>query len=228
MMADQIRIMVVDDHPITRAGLTLFLKAHNDLSLVGEASSGEEAVALCEKVSPDVVLMDLKLPGIDGVSAMLAIRERHPQVQVIVLTSYPDPSFVEHAVQEGAVGYLLKNVSAQELVDAIRSANHGQPVLAKEATEALVQIVRQQTTRQNDLTEREREVLALLVEGLSNAQIAERLTVSRATVKFHVGGILNKLGASSRAEVITMAWQHRLIATPTQLSPSPFKSNDSP
>jgi NarL family two-component system response regulator LiaR len=207
----QIRVLVVDDHPITRAGLALFLKAHDDLALVGEAASGEDALAICEEASPDVVLMDLKLPGMDGVDAMQAIRERQPQVQVIMLTSYPDPSFVEHAVQQGAVGYLLKNVSAQELVDAIHSANQGQPVLAREATEALVQAVRQQPVRPNDLTEREKQVLALLVEGMSNAQIAERLIVSRATVKFHVGGILAKLGASSRAEVITMAWQRRLV-----------------
>jgi len=208
----QIRVLVVDDHPITRAGLTLFLKAHSDLSLLGELSSGEEAMAFCDAELPDVILMDLKLPGIDGVSAMQMIRQRYPQVQVIMLTSYPQPSFVERAVQSGAIGYLLKNVSAQELVDAIRAAHQGHSVLAREATEALVQVVRQQTTRDFDLTERERQVLALLVEGLSNAQIAERLTVSRATVKFHIGGILTKLGASSRAEAITLTWQRRLLA----------------
>jgi NarL family two-component system response regulator LiaR len=210
-MAEQIRVLVVDDHPITRAGLALFLKAQSDLVLAGEASSGEEALALCEKAPADVVLMDLKLPGMDGVSAMQMIRQRQPHVQVIILTSYPDPTFVEQAVQGGAVGYLLKNVSAEELVDAIHAAYHGHPVLAREATEALVEVVRQQSTRNNDLTERERQVLALLAEGLSNAQIAQRLTVSRATVKFHIGGILTKLGVSSRAEAITMAWQRHMI-----------------
>jgi NarL family two-component system response regulator LiaR len=208
----QIKVLVVDDHPITRAGLTLFLKAHSDLLLVGEASSGEDAVAFCEEEVPDVILMDLKLPKMDGVSAMQAIRETNPQVQVIMLTSYPQPNLVERAVQTGAAGYLLKSVNAQELVEAIRSAHQGHSVLAQEAAEALVWAMRQQSSHDNDLTGREKEVLALLVQGLSNAQIAERLIVSRATVKFHMGRILTKLGVSSRAEAITVAWQRHLVS----------------
>jgi NarL family two-component system response regulator LiaR len=212
MNATPIKVLVVDDHPITRAGLTLFLKAHPDLLLVGEASSGEDAVAFCEEEVPDVILMDLKLPKMDGVSAMQAIRETNPQVQVIMLTSYPQPNLVERAVQTGAAGYLLKSVNAQELVEAIRSAHQGHSVLAQEAAEALVWAMRQQTSHDNDLTGREKEVLALLVQGLSNAQIAERLIVSRATVKFHMGRILTKLGVSSRAEAITVAWQRHLVS----------------
>jgi NarL family two-component system response regulator LiaR len=211
MTTTQIKVLVVDDHPITRAGLTLFLKAHSDLLLLGEVASGEEAIAFCEEEAPDVVLMDLKLPGIDGVSAMQTIKQKHPEVQVVMLTSYPQPNFVERAVQTGASGYLLKNVSAKELVEAIRATHEGHSVLAQEAAEALVHAMRQQTSRDYDLTSREREVLALLVEGLSNTQIAERLIVSRATVKFHIGRILTKLGVSSRAEAITMAWQRRLV-----------------
>jgi len=211
MSAAPIKVLVVDDHPITRAGLTLFLKAHSDLELLGELSSGEEAVAFCEDELPDVVLMDLKLPGIDGVTAMQTIRQSHPEVQVIMLTSYPQPNFVERAVQTGAAGYLIKNISAQELVDAIRAAHQGHSVLAQEAAEALVHAMRQQTSRDYDLTSREREVLSLLVEGLSNSQIAERLIVSRATVKFHIGRILTKLGVSSRSEAISMAWQRKLV-----------------
>ena len=211
MTTTPIKVLVVDDHPITRAGLTLFLKAHSDLLLLGEVASGEEAIAFCEEEAPDVVLMDLKLPGIDGVSAMQTIKQKHPEVQVVMLTSYPQPNFVERAVQTGASGYLLKNVSAKELVEAIRATHEGHSVLAQEAAEALVHAMRQQTSRDYDLTSREREVLALLVEGLSNTQIAERLIVSRATVKFHIGRILTKLGVSSRAEAITMAWQRRLV-----------------
>jgi NarL family two-component system response regulator LiaR len=209
---DQIRVLVVDDHPMTRAGLALFLKAYSDLSLVGEVSSGEDALDYCDEEKPDVILMDLKLPGMDGMDALQAIRQRHPDIQVIVLTSYPEANLVERAVQSGAIGYLLKNVSAYELVTAIRTARQGRAVLAREATEALVRAVRQQSVHDYELTDREKEVLALMVDGLSNAQIAERLTVTRATVKFHVGGILSKLGASNRAEAVTLVWQRRLLA----------------
>ena len=210
--ASQIKVLVVDDHPMTRAGLALFLEAYPDLSLVGEVASGEEALSVCGEAKPDVILMDLKLPGMDGVNTLQAIRERYPEVQVIVLTSYPEARLVERAVQSGAIGYLLKDVSAYELVEAIRSAHGGRAVLAREATEALVRAVRQQAYQDYELTEREEEVLALMVDGMSNGQIAERLTVTRATVKFHVGGILSKLGASNRAEAVTMVWQRRLLA----------------
>jgi NarL family two-component system response regulator LiaR len=207
-----IRVLVVEDHPMTRTGLSLFLKAFRDLELVGEATSGEEAVALCSRIQPDVVLMDMKLPGIDGVMATQLVKQQHPQVQIIALTSYQEGDLVERVLRAGAISYLLKNVSAQDLAQAIRAAHAGRSVLAQEAADALVQNVHQAATSGANLTEREREVLGLLVQGLSNAQIADRLSVSRATVKFHVGGILSKLGAASRAEAITLAWQHHLVS----------------
>jgi NarL family two-component system response regulator LiaR len=206
-----IRVMLVDDHAVVRSGLGAFLMAFDDLSLVAEASSGEEAVAMCHRFRPDVVLMDLKMPGIDGAAATRKIREQCPEIQVIALTSFKEQELVEGALKAGAIGYLLKNVSADELADAIRSAHAGRPTLAPEAAQALIQSTRRPQTPGYDLTERELEVLALMIEGLSNPEIAERLIVSRSTVKFHVSNILSKLGAASRTEAVSLALKHDLL-----------------
>lgn len=207
-----IRVMLVDDHAVVRSGLGAFLLAYADLELVGEASSGERAVALCRQVQPDVVLMDLMMPGMDGATATKLIRERHPEIQVIALTSFKEKDWVENALKAGAVGYLLKDVSADELANAIRAAAEGKPTLAPEATQVLIQSTRASAKKPGfDLTEREREVLALMVKGLNNGQIAERLVVSVSTVKFHVSSILSKLGASSRTEAVSIALQNHLV-----------------
>jgi two-component system, NarL family, response regulator LiaR len=204
-----IGVLIVDDHPVSRAGLGVFIDAQSDLRLVGEAESGEEALALCEKLKPDVVLMDMKLPGMDGVSATAIIKQLHPQIQVVALSAFQDREWVERALQAGAISYLLKTSTAHELAYAIRAAHTGRSMLSPEATDSLVQSVHKRSGWV-DLTEREREVMALLAEGYTNAQIAERLCVTLATAKFHVGGVLSKLGVGSRAEAVTVYWQNQL------------------
>jgi len=206
--------MTVDDHEILRSGIRFSLLAFKDLELVAEAHSGAEALKLCEEAQPDVVLMDMLMPVMNGVEATQAIRSQYPEVQVVVLTSFYDRDLVRRAMQAGAVGYLVKGVSADELAQAIRAAHAGRSILAAEALQALVQDVESVPKPGVDLSQRELEVLALMAEGLSNAEIAQRLTISISTVKYHVRGILSKLRAGSRAEAVAVALQHDLIPGP--------------
>ncbi len=206
-----IRIMIVDDHAVVRSGLSAFLMVYDDLDFVGEAASGEEAIRLCKKLHPDVVLMDLVMPGMDGAAATQAIREECPDIQVIALTSFKEDDLVQRTLKAGAIGYLLKNVSSNELVSAIRAAHAGRPTLAPEAAQVLIQASQGSPSIGSDLTSREREILALMVSGLSNPEIAEKLVVSRSTVKFHVSGILSKLGVTSRTQAVTLALQNKLV-----------------
>jgi NarL family two-component system response regulator LiaR len=206
-----ISVVIVDDHAVVRSGLSAFLMVYDDLDFVGEAASGEEAVRLCNNLHPDVVLMDLVMPGIDGATATQAIRENCPDTQVIALTSFKEDELVQRTLKAGAIGYLLKNVSANELVNAIRAAHAGRPTLAPEAARVLIQASQNPPSVGSDLTSREREILSLMVAGLSNPEIAEKLVVSRSTVKFHVSGILSKLGVSSRTQAVTLALQNKLV-----------------
>lgn len=210
----QVRLMIVDDHVVVRSGLSAFLLAYDDLRLVGEAGNGEEGVRLCRQVQPDVVLMDLVMPGMDGIAATKAIKDCRPQTQVIALTSFGEDERVQAVLKAGAIGYLLKNVSAQELVAAIRNAAAGQPTLSAEATRAMIRASTGPQTPRVDLTEREREVLALMARGLNNSQIARQLVISASTTKFHVSNILAKLGASTRTEAVALAVRNHLVDSP--------------
>ncbi len=206
----RIRVMVVDDHAVVRSGLETFLSVMPDLELVGEASGGDEAVVRCGKLNPDVVLMDLMMPGTNGVTATRLIREKYPRVRIVALTSFEDDSLVQEALTAGATGYLMKTVTAHELVAAIRAAYEGKMTLSPEATEALVR-VSSQPRDTVELTDREREVLRLMVDGMDNNEIATRLVVSLSTVKYHISNILTKLGVDNRVAAVTTAIHKKLI-----------------
>lgn len=207
-----IRVLIVDDHAVVRSGLSAFLMVYEDLEMVGAAANGPEAIHLCAKFEPDVILMDLVMPGMDGAAATRAIRAQHPHVQVIALTSFKEEELVQSALQAGAIGYLLKNVSADELAGAIRAAYGGRPTLAPEAAEALIQAAMHKSENVGyDLTDREKEILKLMADGLSNPEIADKLFVSRSTIKFHVSNILSKLGAESRTEAVAIAIHNNLF-----------------
>ena len=207
-----IRVMIVDDHAMVRRGLAFFLKAYEDLELVGEADGGKACIELCTKARPDVVLMDMKMPGMDGVTATRLIHEQFPAIRVITLTSYKDGNLIQNALQAGAIGYLLKDVSADELVKAIHAAYLGRSTLSPDAMEVLIQVSNEPPKPGGNLTLREREVLALMVEGLNNTQIATKLFVSPSTIKSHVSNLFTKLNVASRSEAVALAVRLGLIA----------------
>jgi len=200
--AGRIGVMIVDDHEIARSGLSFCLRTFDDIELVAEASGGQEALRKCEEIRPDVVLMDMRMPGMGGDEATRAIRERYPRTQVLALTTYFDADLVRRAMQAGAIGYVLKGVSVAELGEAIRAAHAGRPTLAHEAVQALVDSACSVPDLGADLTERERQVLALLVEGLSNQEIADRLVISVPTVNTYIRRIYEKLHVRSRSQAV--------------------------
>jgi NarL family two-component system response regulator LiaR len=209
--SNQIRILLVDDHAVVRSGLGAVLMSHDDLLLVGEAANGKEAIQMCEKLQPDVVLMDILMPVMDGVEATKAIHDKWPDIRIIALTSYKEKDMVEGALKAGAMSYLIKNVSADDLVSAIRGAMTGEPRLSPEAAQILIQEMKKPSNSTYDLTDREKEILLLMADGLPNTAIADKLVVSHSTVKFHVSNILSKLGVTSRTEAVALALKNKLV-----------------
>ena len=205
-----IRLIIVDDHAVVRSGLSRFLKVNKDFQLVAEAADGKEAVQMVSIHKPDVVLMDLMMPEMVGVEATREIHQKHPKVKVIALTSFSEQNMVQGALQAGAIGYLQKNVTAQELANAIRSACAGRMTLSPEAAQALAQSVAQPQIPGNQLTDRERDVLKCMVDGLNNQEIADQLVISLGTVKFHISNIFQKLGVDSRVEAVKAALEQKL------------------
>lgn len=207
-----IKVVIVDDHELVRGGLESILGLFDDIELVGQADSGAAAVSLCGETRPDVVLMDLVLPGgMDGAEATKQLLCACPETKVLALTSFSDPELIQRVLQAGALGCLLKNVSGKELAAAIRKAHVGTSTLAPEAADALVHAISSGLDAHAGLTRREQDVLALIVEGLTNAEIAERLVVSLSTVKTHVSSIIAKLGASTRTEAAAIAVREHLV-----------------
>jgi len=212
-MSDEnpIRVMIVDDHLMVRDGLRVFLSVYDDIMVVADAEDGEQAVALCRDVNPDVILMDLLMPEMDGFEATRMIRAKDSSIQVIALTSFADQELVEKAFKAGAISYLLKDVHSDKLAESIREANRGRATIDSAAAQALVASTDQASSTGDDLTQREREILVLLVEGKTNKEIASNLSLSEGTVRFHVSNILAKMGASNRTEAVSLALQQGIV-----------------
>jgi two-component system, NarL family, response regulator LiaR len=210
-MSEPIAVMIVDDHAVVRHGIRALLEAEEGFAVVGEVGSGGEAVLLAADLAPDVVLMDLVMPEMDGVEATRLVKQQSPRSQVIVLTSYHDDEHVFPAIRAGALSYLLKSVSLEDLTEAVRRAARGEATLSPRVAARLVQELnaapREMAHLYASLSEREREVLGLIASGMSNAQIAERLVISERTVKSHVNNILAKLQVADRTQAAVYAWR---------------------
>ncbi|HEY1508637.1 MAG TPA: response regulator transcription factor [Solirubrobacteraceae bacterium] len=215
MTADVIRVLLVDDHAVVREGLRTFLALQDGLEIVGEAADGAEAIEQAQRLSPDVVLMDLVMPGLDGIGAMRRLRESSPDSRVIVLTSFLEDERLLPAIQAGAAGYLLKNVEPQELARAIRAAHAGEaiidPTVAARLVTAIADDTRPRIEQPEQLTRRERDVLELIARGQSNKRIALALGISEKTVKTHVGHLLAKLGVTDRTQAALLAVEEGLV-----------------
>ena len=208
-----IRVLIADDHSVVRQGLRMFLGADPELEIIGEARDGAEALDLAQKLGPDVVLMDLLMPVMDGISAISAIRRQMPDIEVVALTSVLEDASVVEAVRAGAIGYLLKDTEAHELRRAIKAAAAGQVQLSPQAAARLMREIRVPEYGAEALTERETDVLRLLARGQSNKEIAQTLNISEQTVKTHVSHILNKLGVPSRTQAALYAMRSGLATS---------------
>jgi two-component system, NarL family, response regulator LiaR len=215
-MSESITVLLVDDHALVRQGVRAFLETQSDIAVVAEAGSGEEAVRLAAEQAPDVALVDLIMPGMDGVEATRRLKARSPSTNVVVLTSYHDDEHVFPAIQAGALSYILKEVGPNELADAVRKAASGEAVLHPRVAARVVREL-QGARRElkpnvfHDLSDRELEVLKLIAEGLSNAEISGRLFISEKTTKNHVSNILGKLHLADRTQAAVYAWRQGVV-----------------
>jgi two-component system, NarL family, response regulator LiaR len=207
---NKIRVFIVDDHTMVRVGLAAMIEAEDDFVRVGEAADGLEAVRLIPDVAPDVVLMDLIMPKLDGVGVIKALAKQMPATRFVILTSLLEPLEVNRAIEAGASGYLMKNVSSQELVSNLRLVHAGRRVMCPEVTDAMIAASVQRTPG-GDLTQRERELLALMARGQSNQEIADELRIALPTVKFHITNILSKLHVDNRTEAVLLALKYKLV-----------------
>ncbi len=206
-----IKVVIVDDHPVVRNGIVNMLLVFDDIELAGEAEGGPDLLAQLQNITPDVILMDVVMPGMDGLETTREVLARYPEMKIVMLTTFPEGDVVRDALEAGAVGFFTKNAEIDTLADAIRAAHAGQTILAPEAAAALMNTKTRSPELGHDLSKRELEVLALLVEGLSNRQIAERLSISPSTVKHHVGACMSKLKADNRAQAAVLAIELQLI-----------------
>jgi NarL family two-component system response regulator YdfI len=212
----EIRVLIADDHMVVREGLRAILEAAEDLTLVGEAADGAEAVEMAGELSPDVVLMDLHMPGVDGIEAIRQIKAHYPEVEIVILTTYDDDDNIVRGLRAGARGYLLKDTGRKVLFEAIRAAARGESLLPSAVIDKVVaHLAEPQPAEAKPLSDREQEVLVLLAQGAANKEIAARLYITERTVKAHVTSIFNKLGVNSRAEAVAVAMRSGLLPTGT-------------
>lgn len=208
-----IRVMIVDDHPLAQSGLQAILSRFHDLQEVAEASNGADACTIYRRVRPDVVLMDLLMPEMDGVAATKALRELDSGARIVILSSAYDSGMIERAIQAGACGYMLKHATALEIAQAIRNAHAGRTAISPEVQDTLLQALQDKGSGSGELTDREREVLRLVAQGLSNQVIGDRLGVSRSTVKYYLANIFDKLQVKTRSAAIALAYERKLLVS---------------
>jgi len=206
-----LKVLIVDDHPLVRHGLSVLLGVYDDIEVIGEAENGREAFEMCGKHLPDIVLMDLIMPEIDGIEATRKILKNWSSIKIVILTSFVDKKLIEDSLKAGAIGFILKNVSGENLVATLRDAYRGKSTLSSEASDFLISNLKNPTVAEYQLTSQEKIIITCLVDGLSNKKIAQKLVLSLSTVKFHVSNILSKLGASSRAEAVSIALKNKMV-----------------
>ena len=211
MSEEIIKVMIVDDHMLVRDGINLLHSTFDDIQVISVVDSGEKALALCKQEQPDVILMDMVMPEQDGPESTGRILKNFPDIKVIALTSFVEEDLVVRAVQAGAIGYLLKNVSADKLAEAVRSATQGQSTMESMAMQILVEASQKPAQVGDNLTERERQVLALIAEGMTNKEIAQQLSLSHGTVRVYVSHVLAKLGVGNRTEAARLALENNLV-----------------